>query len=164
MKSIIWIMLTTIMLTCVGATNEQYPVAKRVTIRDIINAGLDEIGHDRTYVVVRDIPPRLRNYARDNGIYFDAFIVGGDGTYIMYYDKQTPDAMRYRIVAHELIHLQQFESRRLRIISNKSVWWEGEIIPDISKIYYSKRPWEIEAAIQQGQLSIKIRKRLKSNN
>lgn len=164
MKLLIGIILTTIMFMCCGDTSQEYPIAKRVTIRQIIDAGLDEIGHDRAYVVVRDIPPRLRNYARNNGIYFDAFIVGGSGTYIFYYDKQAPDAMRYRIVAHELIHLQQLESRRLRVISDISVWWENDIIPDIRKIYYSKRPWEIEANDKHGALSIKIRKRLKNKH
>jgi hypothetical protein len=165
MKKYIGAMLITIMLSCVGDSDkhkqEVYPVSKRITNRDIINAGLDELGYDHAFVMVRPLPHKFKEAAKKDGKYRAAFIIGGQGTYLLFLDTEIPSYLRYKVIAHELIHLEQLQTKRLKILGTTYVEWEGVLIPDITEIPYNRRGWEIEAKELSVDLERKIRKRLK---
>jgi hypothetical protein len=62
------------------------------------------------------------------------------------YDRQEA----IEVIAHELIHIQQYNSGDLIYYDGK-VWWKGEEF-DLSNIEYTKRPWEDDAFANQSQM------------
>ena len=67
-----------------------------------------------------------------------------DGFYI-YVDRTLRRDRMFRVLAHELIHIQQYESGRLIETDRDSiVIWEGRTY-DMRQVKHEDRPWEIEA-------------------
>lgn len=65
------------------------------------------------------------------------------------------------IICHEMIHLKQYDSGKLKMSQDcKTIWWEGEKFDATSD--YSKRDWEIEAFSLQNKLWRKFKKYKKS--
>jgi hypothetical protein len=58
-------------------------------------------------------------------------------------EKQLPRSTIVETVAHELVHVYQFATDKLRYTANGNYRWEGDFI-DGETPYFS-RPWEIEA-------------------
>lgn len=59
------------------------------------------------------------------------------------------------IFAHEIIHIQQYNSNDL-IYDGIKVYWKGEEF-DLSQIEYNDRPWEKEAFEKQGEISKQVK-------
>lgn len=101
-------------------------------------------------VFIRHIPESFLEQTPDN---YNGFIIPLDKYYIIYLKKDLNKDELFEVVSHELIHLQQFKSKRIIIMDNGIVQWEGKDY-SIDKINYHERPWEIEAFRYQYSLSI----------
>ena len=70
--------------------------------------------------------------------------------YYLFIDEYSREEV-IEIIAHELIHIQQYNSNDL-VYLNGSVFWRGEEY-DLTNIEYQKRPWEDEAFEAQSQVA-----------
>ena len=63
------------------------------------------------------------------------------------------------VIAHELVHVKQYQDQRLRDAGPMQIYWEGDVfIFDPNN--YHKQPWEAEAYGMQDFWATKIRNRL----
>lgn len=66
------------------------------------------------------------------------------------------------ILAHEMVHLSQYESGRLDLDMDRRVFtWEGKKFP--ASLHYDLRPWEQEAFRKQGEILRSYKKIHKKN-
>jgi hypothetical protein len=122
----------------------------------IVYAGLNAMGMDNMIVRIKDLDiASQRELSLD--ISYDAYIQYQDNTtYNMYVSSMDRDKS-LTTISHELIHLKQYYDKRLVIVDNDIVIWEGQPI-SLSVVEYNYRPWEIEAFDKQKELENKIRK------
>jgi hypothetical protein len=86
-----------------------------------------------------------------------AKIIQHDEIYYLYVNDLT-DKELITVLSHEVIHIKQYESKKIFYDSKtKKVFWESEVV-DLDLVPYEKRPWEIEAFTQEGDLSMKVEK------
>lgn len=119
----------------------------------IIHTGLHVLEIDSSYIIIAKMPESMRNGLGDE-YNMKAFIIGNNKQYMIY----VSDLNRYEaitVLSHELIHLQQYRSGRLKLLGNKKILWEGiEFIP--SNLPYDQRPWEIEAHAMDDKIEKQI--------
>lgn len=73
------------------------------------------------------------------------------------------DFRMIEVLAHEVIHLQQYDSGELQYdkANSKQVIYKGVIYKDITKVGYNLRLWEQDAFREGKILAAKIRKQLR---
>lgn len=111
----------------------------------IVKAGLYELKIDSNFVMIQEMTELMKNGGLgDNNFELKASLVGNKSQNMLYVN--TMDKMEaIKILSHELIHLDQYQSGRL--VKRKgfnTVLWDGKIY-DVKEISYLERPWEIEA-------------------
>lgn len=122
----------------------------------IIYIGLNELGIDSVYVVIRQIDPNVQTNF-DTSITLKAHIIGNNNQYILWVDKMSRTES-ITVISHELIHLKQYYTNNLIIEDDYIVWKNmAYTYDDISKIDYLHREWEIEAFKLERGLELKIR-------
>jgi hypothetical protein len=126
-----------------------------VYLDTIVSVGLSKLKQSNIFVVILPLTKRQIDQFADSGE-LKAQIVGNDGNYIIFVSDLTRNES-ITAISHELIHLNQYQSGRLKIDST-GVIWEGNLIDNL---LYEERPWEIEAFSEQKNLSNKIEKVLK---
>jgi hypothetical protein len=113
----------------------------------VLYVGLDALGAEGVTITV----DKLSDKAKEQ---FDgelkAHIRRYNGMYYLFIDEYSREEV-IEIVAHELIHIQQYDSNDL-VYLNGSVFWRGEEY-DLTNIEYQKRPWEDEAFEAQSQIA-----------
>lgn len=128
--------------------------SRTAIIQDTVNRGLTELNLD-VNVRVRPVSEDLVKQARANGTVLKAHVLKMEGGYII----EVADLATHEInevVAHELIHIHQFESEDLRVISRDSyVIWKGRRY-SIAGTAYNVRPWEIDAEERAPALTRKL--------
>lgn len=72
-----------------------------------------------------------------------AHIIYQDGVSYVFIDKMTRDEA-ILVMSHEFQHIQQYDSKRLKLIGPGKVVWLGDTI-DVLTLDYNDRPWEKEA-------------------
>jgi hypothetical protein len=110
----------------------------------ILSVGMDGAGLNGVTVVINDMTDAARNQFNGelkahirlyNGIYY-LFV----GTF------NRSEAIE--VISHEIVHIQQYESREL-IYENEKLEWQGEDYTFALEGEYERRPWEIEAFSKQ---------------
>lgn len=128
-------------------------VTNTVYLDTIINVGLSKLNQSNVSIVILPLTQRQIDQFGDNGE-LKAQIVGKDNQYIIFVaDLTRSEAIT--VISHELIHLTQYRSGRLKL-TQTGVIWEDKVI-DVN-LAYDKRPWELEAFSKQRNLSDKITK------
>jgi hypothetical protein len=116
----------------------------------VLYVGLKTIGLEGVTITV----DKLSDVAKEQ---FDgelkAHIRYVGGMFYLFIDEYNREQI-IEIIAHELIHVQQYYSNELSYF-NGSVFWRGEEF-DLSNTEYLKRPWEDEAFASQGQVASSI--------
>lgn len=138
-------------------TNTVYNSSDYKFMDTIVTIGLQEINvKDRT-VLIRNMPKYVSdNFDNQNNMQLEASVFDIDDTYIIYVTSMgRKDAIK--ILSHELIHLKQYDSHKLIILSDGFVSWNGKKM-SVTDISYIDRPWEIEAFDGQEDLQDKIEK------
>lgn len=125
-------------------------------VTPIINAGLYQLNIDSMYVIVRPMSLVMKtNGIGDNDYEIMGTLIGNRTQFIMYLDNINRNEA-IKIIAHELIHLEQYHTGRLtKMEIPNHVLWEGKIY-DMLIIPYKERPWEIEAYEKDSRLARKI--------
>lgn len=118
-------------------------------------------------VIVKDLSSdvRIQFAETTGGVDLQAAIIGRGNQYIMYvYRLDRINAIR--TISHETIHLMQYRSGRIDILSDSKILWEGDTLTKetIYNIPYQFRPWEKEAFDGEGVLSDKVEKILYGKN
>lgn len=119
----------------------------------ILYVGLDSLGMCDITVEVKT----LSQDAKDNfpaGVELRGLIYGSGRQYIMWVDKGDRKE-HIRIVAHELIHLRQYNSKQL-VYDGFYVYW-ARAKYDLKEIEYFSRPWEADAFEHEIKLDKQIR-------
>lgn len=110
-------------------------------------------------VIIKNLSPDVRSQFEETtgGVHLQAAIIGRGNQYIIYvYNINRMNAIR--TISHETIHLMQYRSDRIQILSDSKVLWEGDTLTKetIYNIPYQFRPWEKEAFDGEGGLSEKV--------
>jgi predicted metallopeptidase len=133
--------------------------SKHQYIDTVVSVGLDILNIKDNYVTVRDIPEQIvESFKKQNDLDLGASVIGANDQYIIYTNEMSRTTST-KIISHELIHLEQYDSGRLRVIGNGVVIWEGKEI-NVLDIPYNDRPWEVEAFKRQDDLEKKLLEKL----
>ena len=133
--------------------------SKHQYVDTVVSVGLDVLNIKDNYVTIRDIPEQIvESFKKQNDMDLGASIVGADDQYIIYINEMSRTTST-KIISHELIHLEQYDSNRLRVVGNGVVIWEGKEM-NVLDIPYNDRPWEREAFKRQDDLEKKLLEKL----
>ena len=119
----------------------------------IIHVGLQELGLEGIDIRVSPLSETARQNFQSAGGDLYAHIRESDGKYFLFI-LPTSKSQSITIIAHELIHLTQYHSKKLTY-SDGVVTWEGRPY-GVDEVSYNIRPWEEEAFQLEGELSNKI--------
>lgn len=120
----------------------------------IILVGLDQLGLNAININVQPLTLEAKLDFQNQGGDLLAHIREFNGTYFLYISENSRD-QSIKIIAHELIHLDQYNSQRL-IYKNGEVFWNNKKF-DLTEILYEQRPWEDDAYSRGTELESKIR-------
>jgi len=132
-------------------------VESKTYLDTIVMVGLDKLGIGGYSVHIR---PQEASIKIDDEFSTEAFIIGNEYQSVIYTRESLGRGTAIKILAHELIHLQQYRSRKLIKLEGKNVEWDGNIINDITSIPYNEREWEKEAFEKGRELEKEIRNEL----
>lgn len=127
----------------------------------ILHVGLKHLDIKGVTILVKDLDNEIKDkITEQDGLITEAFIIGEGNQYIIYIG----DFNRIKsiiVLAHELIHLEQYHDGRIINYDDEMVW-DNMMYTDqeIKEIYYFNRPWEKEAFDNQDELNKKIKKDL----
>lgn len=127
----------------------------------ILKVGLSEMGLRDISVTVKPLTDMAKENAELQGITLEAHLREFLGEYYLFMNESSRDRS-IEIIGHELIHLDQYNSKRL-VYENDTLIWDNKKIAR-TEIPYDERPWEIEATSQGRELAEKIRNILYDKN
>lgn len=138
--------------------NEIINQTSRSYLDTIVSIGLDEMEISGVKLYVMNLDESFKNNPSrgtgDMDLKATVFNYGKD--YILYIDESVGKRESIEIITHELIHLNQYISGDLKIISKSgTVLWKGEVIETLNTDYGS-RPWEIDAFSRGRKLSDEV--------
>ncbi len=122
-------------------------------ITDLIRVGRGELEIDAP-VVYRPMPEKYR--VDFDGEQLDACVMWKGNGYVIYLKKNLQDYKLAKIIAHELIHVWQYETGKM-VICDHHVEFDGRVYKRPKQIDYELRPWEREAFAKSFQLSRKLK-------
>ena len=132
-------------------------VKSKTYLDTIVMVGLDKLGIGGYSVQIR---PQQGTTKIDDEFTAEAFILGNEYNSVIYTKESLGRGTAIKILAHELIHLEQYRSGKIKKLGNGSIEWNGELIEDITTIPYNEREWEKEAFDKGRDLEKEIRKEL----
>ena len=132
-------------------------VQSKTYLDTIVMVGLDRLGINGYSVHIR---PHQGTIKIDDEYSTEAFILGNEYQSAIYTKESLNRYTAIKILAHELIHLEQYRSGKIKRVGTKGVEWDGELIEDITTIPYNEREWEKEAFDKGRELEKEIRKEL----
>ena len=133
----------------------------------IISAGLMEVGMDTIYLTV--LPVGKNDKISGTNLALAGRIIPGprgSSQYIMQLEESMTFREIIKTVAHEIIHIQQYQSGRLIVNRNEDgsltgfATWDGWNRYDVNKLKYHEYPWEIDAYKNDDELYEKMIRRL----
>ena len=120
----------------------------------IMNVGLSELGLKNISVTIQPLTEKSKQDADAQGITLEAHLREYSGIYYLFMNESSKD-QSIEIISHELIHLEQYESKRL-VFENDTLTWNNQKFSR-AEIPYDDRPWEIEAFSKGKDLAQKVR-------
>lgn len=139
-------------------TNKVYNTTDKEFYDEVVQVGLRELGIDSIIVSIKEITQRAKdNFDIESELRAHILPNGPRGdNYVIWID----DMGRYEsivVLSHELIHLQQYQSKQLTI-EDDSIIWKGIkfTYDEISYIDYRTRPWERDAFNKDRELRFKM--------
>lgn len=128
-------------------------VSNKTYLDTIAYAGIKSLNLQGLIIVIKPLTDEVKNNFSSE---FDlkAYIIGQDDTYIIYVDTNLSKSEYISTFSHELIHLEQYYTKKL-IMNNNIPIWKGEQM-NLNNIKYQDRPWEIEAFSKQRDLEQKM--------
>jgi hypothetical protein len=121
----------------------------------IIKVGLHELGIKNIEITVDVVPETSqKKFEQQGGEKLVAHLREYLGNYFLFIipnDRNT----QINVIAHELIHLKQYEEKDL-IYENNVLTWKG-VQYDLYQNLYNDRPWEDDAYSKELELETKIK-------
>jgi hypothetical protein len=136
-------------------SNTVYNMTKKSYLDTIVKTALD-IESVKGVTIVIQVLANLKQESLGGELEIKASIYGEGNTYILKMNDNIDKKEAVLVVAHEIIHLKQYYSKKL-VIRQGYVFWGGVIV-DHKNINYQERPWEKEAFSKQEELKNKIEK------
>ena len=121
-------------------------IAQKVSDKEYVDQGLTELGLSDVYVKIVPMRGSLAKMASSNRE-LRGHISGKDGQYIMQISPNLTIWQRRYVIAHELIHLKQYENDSLIILTTNNVTYKDTTY-NLFKSQYNWRPWETDAKAQ----------------
>lgn len=139
--------------------NEIFNYSTIQYVDTLSHIGLEYLGVDNLNITVLNSHPHvIRNILPGHTV--DGFVVQTDSvSYQIWMNPSMNRNTMIRILAHELIHIEQQSSGRLEVISNELAVFEGDTIRT-RQVPYEDRPWEIEAYRNQRKVERHIRSKV----
>ena len=134
--------------------NHVFNKTENTFLDTITLAGMNTLHIKNTSVL---IAPLLRNEV-ENNLELKGYITQTDGGYIIFI-KNTDRLESIEILSHELVHMNQLYSGRLKNTKN-TVTFDKIVYDSKSLPEYLKRPWEMEAFSKQKEIQSQIIKEL----
>lgn len=122
-------------------------------IDTVVHAGLKVIGIDSIVVIIKDLDPNFKPSTME-GYELKAHIMTDGNQYVIWM-KNLTKYEAINVLSHELIHLKQYYTGKLKI-EGKDVLWNGELYKD-GTFVYEDSPWEKEAFGGQNEMDRNIR-------
>lgn len=161
---LIWLMRTSQPVSyqpvVLSATNDILNTTPYPYLDTVVDVGLTELGVSGLGVLVQPMSDRIRNHFEESeGAALEAYIAEWLDGYVICVNGDLGRSRAIEVMAHELWHLSQYQSRRLVLLGGSEVIWLGTRY-DVLTLSYTERPWEREAFQEQGPLARAIRQRL----
>lgn len=118
----------------------------------ITQVGLTQAGLQDLKVVIDVLPDKLA--ANFDGNLKGATVYLNDVYFI--FMKEYSRSLAIEIIAHEIIHIQQYNTKEL-YVKDANVVWQNKVYT-LNEVEYESRPWELEAFSKQKDLIQKIEK------
>lgn len=134
-------------------TNIVVNTMNKTYLDTIVLVGLNELKVSGVTLHIAPLNDVIKK--RLNDMEYQAILINENGFYVLYLGNYTR-GYYIPIIAHELIHLKQYQEKKLAIVNNIPYWYGKEFTT--TGILYTDRPWEAEAFTGQLDLSTKIRK------
>lgn len=150
---IIYLVLLFSIITGSGALNV-VNTTEHPMLGEAVTQGLNLLGLDSIKVTIVETPHNQNEQNYLNKINDD---------YFLFIDIDQRKSKLLRIVAHELIHIQQYESGKLLDDKSDFVIWDDSKYR-LENTPYNLRPWEAEAGRDEYQLKRKIENKLKDHH
>lgn len=135
--------------------NIVYNMTDKTYLDTIVKIALDIEEVSGVTVVIKELKI-TRQETIEGELDLKAAMYGKENLFLFSVAKSLEKYEAISVVAHEIIHLEQFYSGQL-IHSNGKFLWEGKPI-DYKNITYETRPWEMEAFDKQAPLGRKIKR------
>lgn len=108
----------------------------------------------------------LSNFKQMRNTEFSGYIIKNrnfDKSYDIFIAKKLPISLN-KILSHEIIHLNQFETGRLKYVDDQpsKMIYEGDTI-DLNSVDYYERPFEKDAFSKQSSITRQLNNTLYSN-
>jgi predicted metallopeptidase len=131
------------------------------SLSKITAVGLQELELDTVYVTLWPLSEKEKQTALPGRELLAHILSGGNNQYIIFISEDNLYDRDYvKVLAHELIHLQQYQDGRITLDTRTGAVIYNGWPYDINSVEYDKRPWEIEAFEKSPQLQLKMIKRL----
>jgi hypothetical protein len=117
----------------------------------ILAVGLDAAGLNSVTVVINDMTDAARNQFSGE---LKAHIRKFNGVYYLFAGALSRSEA-IEVMAHEIIHIQQYESGKL-VYENDQLLWDGNDYTLALEDDYESRPWEKEAFYKQSSIESSI--------
>lgn len=117
----------------------------------LVLAGLHELDIKNTVLLI--LPLQNKNVSDELSI--KAHIRKAEGGYIIWIDDLNRET-NIEVIAHELIHLQQYHTESL-VLKGDTLIWKDQIYNVNSLPSYDQRDWETDAFSKQTDLKQKIK-------
>lgn len=133
--------------------------AQKVDNQEYMRQGLSQLGLDSVSVHVIPLKYSLSKKV-PLGYELKAHLSGANGQYILQLSRGLTRWEEKRIISHELIHVQQYESKSFRVLDAQYVIYNSVKY----KLYngrYNNRPWERDANVEGSRLYRKIKQYFK---
>ena len=106
-------------------------------------------------ISIHEVPKELLYI--ENGITVNGFVIQENNcSFYLFLSPLLESDYLIEVLAHEVIHINQYYMKKLISISYEEVYWNDSLI-QVSKTNYIDRPWEIEAFNGQHCLYEKIK-------
>lgn len=141
-------------------TNDILNTTPYTYLDTVVDVGLAQLGVVGLNVLVQPMSDRIRTrFEEAEGAALEAYIAEWLDGYVICVNGDLGRNRAIDIMAHELWHLSQYNSKRLVLLGGSQVLWLGTRY-DVLTLPYAERPWEREAFREQGPLARAIRQRL----
>lgn len=125
-----------------------------------VQVGMNELDLVGVKVLIQPMNERIRNrFEATEGVELEAYVAEWMDGYTICVNGNLGRAHAIDVIAHELIHLQQYHSKDLIVGDDTVVLWRGQSY-DVLGLPYADRPWEREAFSYQRELANRIRKQI----